>query len=84
MNHEIFMQEAIIEAENAGARGDRPIGAVIVCENQILARGSSKFKTLNSHVHHAENMMIIENASMIKSCASNCINGTIRVARFYH
>jgi tRNA(adenine34) deaminase len=35
-DHDFFMQEALREAEEAGKRGDRPIGAVIVHNGAIL------------------------------------------------
>lgn len=50
LTHEVYMAEALREAEQAGIRGDRPIGAVIVHQGHIIARGSSRFATLQSHV----------------------------------
>ncbi len=35
-------------------RGDRPIGAVIVRDGQVVARGSNTFRTDHSHIAHAE------------------------------
>ena len=36
---EFYMKEALIEAERAGAHGDIPVGAIIVQEGKIIARG---------------------------------------------
>ena len=51
---EVFMREALIEAENALQRGDRPIGAVITHEGQIISRSSNMFHSSKSDVAHAE------------------------------
>ena len=59
IDHEFFMSIAIKEAETAGKRGDRPIGAVIVHNNTIIAKGTSRWKTGTSDVHHAENTAVL-------------------------
>ena len=35
---EFFMREALKEAEKAAEIGEVPVGAVIVCQNRIIAR----------------------------------------------
>jgi len=37
--HLFFMEEAIKEAEKAAAIGEVPIGAVVVCNGEIVGRG---------------------------------------------
>ena len=37
-----FMQAALEEAQAAGARGEVPIGAVLVADNQIVARAGNR------------------------------------------
>lgn len=54
LDHEGFIREALAEAEKALVRGDRPIGAVIVRDGQVVARGSNTFRTDHSHIAHAE------------------------------
>ena len=54
MDHKHFMREALKEAESALKRGDRPIDAVIVYNNQIIGRGSNKFSTNHSDISHVE------------------------------
>jgi tRNA(adenine34) deaminase len=49
-----FMKCAIQEAENAFAKGEIPIGAVIVVENKIIARAHNLTETLNDVTAHAE------------------------------
>jgi tRNA(Arg) A34 adenosine deaminase TadA len=66
IDHEKYMAEALKEAELAGIRGDRPIGAVIVHDGNIIARGSSRFVTMQSHVAHAENTAILACAPYLK------------------
>jgi len=53
-NHEYFMQKALQEAEIAYTKGEVPIGAVIVINNQIIARGHNLTETLNDVTAHAE------------------------------
>ncbi len=48
------MQAALLEAEVALQRGDRPIGAVIVHQDRIIARGSSTYRSGKSDIAHAE------------------------------
>ena len=41
-----FMQEALKEALKANAKNEVPIGAVVVCKNQIIARAHNLTETL--------------------------------------
>ena len=49
-----FMKEALKEAEKAFVKDEVPVGAVIVCENQIIARAHNYTETLNDVTAHAE------------------------------
>jgi tRNA(adenine34) deaminase len=49
-----FMREALQEADLAGQSGEIPIGAVIVIDGEIIARGRARAKTLKSQIRHAE------------------------------
>jgi len=51
---EYFMKEALKEAEKAFARDEVPIGAVVVCEDMVIARGHNLTETLNDVTAHAE------------------------------
>lgn len=51
---ERFMREALKEAEKAADKGEVPIGAVIVCQNQIISRAHNLTETLNDPTAHAE------------------------------
>lgn len=49
-----FMKQALREAEKAFNADEVPIGALIVSENQIIARGYNQTQTLNDSTAHAE------------------------------
>jgi tRNA(adenine34) deaminase len=51
---EIYMGEAIKEAKKALKIGEMPIGAVVVFENKIIARGYNKRETKKDSTMHAE------------------------------
>jgi tRNA(adenine34) deaminase len=51
---EYFMKMALKEAEIASQNGEIPVGAVIVCQNQILARTHNMTELLNDVTAHAE------------------------------
>lgn len=51
---QFFMQEALIEAKKAGDIGEIPIGAVIVKDGEIIARGFNESITTNDSTAHAE------------------------------
>ncbi len=73
INHELFMREAIKEADEAGIRGDRPIGAVIMHNGIIISRSSSRRNTMESHVAHAENTAIFQCAPYLAKHGRECI-----------
>ena len=53
-NDEYFMREALKEAEKAFDKQEVPVGAVIVCNNKIVARAFNLTETLNDVTAHAE------------------------------
>ena len=48
------MEKAIAEAQKANACGEVPIGAVIVKDGKIIAKGYNKRQTTKNALHHAE------------------------------
>ena len=54
LSHEHFMREAYKEALRAKEADEVPIGAVIVCNNKIIARGHNLTERLNDATAHAE------------------------------
>ena len=51
---EHFMKQALMEAQNAFDQGEVPVGAVVVCNNQIIARAHNFTERLNDVTAHAE------------------------------
>ena len=49
-----FMKEAIKQAEIAFEEKEIPVGAVIVCNNKIIARAYNQTEKLNDSTAHAE------------------------------
>ncbi len=58
MTPEHWMQHALREAEKAAARGEVPVGAVIVSNAQIVGRGHNLVETLQDATAHAEMIAI--------------------------
>lgn len=51
---EYFMREALKEAQKAFDADEVPVGAVVVCNNQIIARAHNLTETLTDVTAHAE------------------------------
>ena len=51
---EYFMTEALKEAEKSMKLDEVPVGAIIVCDNQIIARAHNYTQRLNDATAHAE------------------------------
>jgi len=60
-----FMKMALQEAEKAFKKGEVPIGAVIVANHQIIARGHNLTETLNDVTAHAEMQTITAAANYL-------------------
>jgi len=58
MNHEYFMHEALKEAQIAASLNEVPIGAVLVQNGGIIARGHNLRETLETTASHAEMLCI--------------------------
>jgi len=53
MNYELFMEEALAEAQVALEQGKAPIGAVAVVDDAMVARGHDRVEELNDPTAHA-------------------------------
>lgn len=51
---ERFMRTAIAEAQTAMAKGEVPVGAVVVCDGRVVARAHNMTETLTDVTAHAE------------------------------
>ncbi len=72
--HEQFMREALSEAQKAFDKKEVPVGAVVVCDGNIVGRGHNQRETMQLTKAHAE-MLAIEDAS--KSLGSWRLDGCI-------
>ncbi|MDX2171652.1 MAG: nucleoside deaminase [Bacteroidota bacterium] len=64
-NHTYFMKEALKEAQKAFEADEVPVGAVVVANNKIIARGHNLTERLNDVTAHAEMQTITAAASNI-------------------
>jgi len=62
---EYYMKQALLEAIKAGERDEVPIGAVIVCQGRIIARGHNLTETLTDVTAHAEMQAITSAAGFL-------------------
>lgn len=62
---EYFMKKALAEAEMAFEKGEIPIGAVVVVNNQIIARSHNLTEMLNDVTAHAEMQAITAAANYL-------------------
>ncbi|MCI5081257.1 MAG: nucleoside deaminase [Saprospiraceae bacterium] len=62
-----FMKQALQEAEKAYELGEVPVGAIIVADNKIIARGHNHTEKLGDVTAHAEMMAITAAANYLGS-----------------
>ncbi|MGE0561823.1 MAG: nucleoside deaminase [Flavobacteriales bacterium] len=55
---EYFMKEALKEAKKAFDEDEVPVGAIVVCDNKIIARTHNMTEKLNDVTAHAEMLAI--------------------------
>ncbi|MGB0402806.1 MAG: nucleoside deaminase [Salibacteraceae bacterium] len=60
-----FMKQALVEAQRAYSENEVPIGAVVVCENQIISRAHNYTERLNDVTAHAEMQAITSAADFL-------------------
>lgn len=53
-----FMEQALEEARAAAARGEVPVGAVVVIDGSVVARAGNRTRELNDVTAHAEILAI--------------------------
>ena len=64
---EYFMREAMKEASKAFEIGEVPVGAVVVCQNKIIARAHNQTEKLTDATAHAEMLAITSAANYLGS-----------------
>jgi tRNA(adenine34) deaminase len=62
-----FMEMALDEARAAGARGEVPVGCVVVCETQVVARAGNRTLADKDPTAHAELLAIRQAAATLGS-----------------
>jgi tRNA(adenine34) deaminase len=62
---ELFMQEALRDAQRALEMGEVPVGAVVVCDGNILAHGWNRNLTGNDPTAHAEIVALREAGAIV-------------------
>ena len=72
-NDEYYMKQALAEAHAAAEENEVPIGAVVVCNNRIIARAHNQTERLNDPTAHAEMLAItsatnVLGAKYLKDC----------------
>ena len=64
---EYFMNEALREAKKALEEDEVPIGAIVVCNDRIIARGYNQVELLHDVTAHAEMIAITAAANALNS-----------------
>ena len=64
---EAYMHEALRQAEQAASAGEVPVGAILVHENTIVARGRNTRERQQDPTAHAELIVIREAAEQLQS-----------------
>ncbi|KAI9072622.1 hypothetical protein K1719_045418 [Acacia pycnantha] len=64
---EIFMKEALLEANKAANTWEVPVGAVLVHDGKIIARGCNLVEELRDSTAHAEMICIREASSLLRT-----------------
>ena len=62
-----YMLLALDEGRNAAEKGEVPVGAVVVCEGEVIGRGHNQRETQQSPLAHAEILAIQEASSRLRS-----------------
>ncbi len=64
---EHFMKQALMQAQIAEEDGEVPVGAVMVCENTIIAKAYNQTERLKDATAHAEMIAITSAANYLNS-----------------
>ncbi|MBU6383836.1 MAG: tRNA adenosine(34) deaminase TadA [Verrucomicrobia bacterium] len=67
MNDETFMREALKEARKAFAIDEVPVGAVLVLEGKVIARGHNQVELLQDATAHAEILCLTAGSGALRA-----------------
>ncbi|HEY4633776.1 MAG TPA: nucleoside deaminase [Candidatus Limnocylindrales bacterium] len=62
MNYELFMGEALAEAQLAASRGERPVAAIAVVDEAMVVRAGDRVEEANDPTAHAVMVALRETA----------------------
>ncbi len=62
---EYFMKKALLEAEIAFGKGEVPVGAIVVCNQRVIAKSHNLTELLNDVTAHAEMQSITAAANFL-------------------
>ena len=62
-----YMRLALEEARKAAAKGEVPVGAVVVCEGEVIGRGYNQREIKQNPLAHAEILAIHEAAGCLRN-----------------
>lgn len=65
--HETFMRKALALADQAREEGEVPVGAIVVYQNKIIAKGYNQTEKLKDATAHAEMIAITAAAEFLNS-----------------
>jgi tRNA(Arg) A34 adenosine deaminase TadA len=72
--HEVYMKMALKEAEKAGARGEVPVGAILLKGYQVLAKDHNRCIELSDPTAHAEILVLRKGGEILRNYR---LNGTV-------
>jgi tRNA(adenine34) deaminase len=67
MTYQTFMPSALLEARAAAARGEVPVGAVVVRAGEVIAAAGNRTRELNDPTAHAEMLAIRAAGTALKN-----------------
>lgn len=62
-----YMDLALVEARKAAAAGEIPVGALVVCDGEVIARAHNRREELQNPMAHAEALALQAASSHLKS-----------------
>jgi tRNA(Arg) A34 adenosine deaminase TadA len=71
--HEVYMKMALKEAEKAGARGEVPVGAILLKGDEVLAKDHNRCVELSDPTAHAEILVLRKGGEILGNYR---LNGT--------
>jgi tRNA(adenine34) deaminase len=81
--HETFMREAFKEAKKAFIKNEVPVGAVVVFENQIIARAYNQMEMLHDPTAHAEMIAMTQAADVLHERGGAGHRGSLEKTSLY-